>query len=161
MEIIVVISTGIIGAIIGFFLGQFKFFMEEKHRAYRELLPPILKAGYRPKEENEDDFNKALAIDTSLVEAYSNRGWVYYNLEKYSLAMSDLNTAIKLEPASALAYYYRGLLYLSEDRSDFAMADFKKAEELTNDPVLYDKIERSIGTMTGKEHLDASGHYVS
>ena len=57
MEIVV---TAIIGGVVGFFLGQLKFFVGEKHRAYRELLPPILKAAYQAQEDNQDDFNKAL-----------------------------------------------------------------------------------------------------
>ena len=70
MDIIIPLSTAIIGGGFGFVLGHIKFFREEKHRAYRELLPPILKAGYSPKKENEDEFNKAL---TKL--------WLYGNKE--------------------------------------------------------------------------------
>ena len=104
MEIIVVIGTGIIGAIIGFFLGQFKFFMEEKHRAYRELLPPILKAGYRPKEENEDDFNKAL---TKL--------WLYGNKEvtqKIDRAVSIMHDSQRGELTNA---YQEAIIAMRKD----------------------------------------------
>ena len=60
----------IIGAAIGFVFGQIKFFSEEKHRAYRELLPPIIKAAYNPDEADTPEFNKAL---TKL--------WLYGNVE--------------------------------------------------------------------------------
>ena len=65
-----VIFAGIIGIIIGFVFGQIKFFREEKHRAYRELLPPIIKAGYYPEKVDQTEYNKAL---TKL--------WLYANKE--------------------------------------------------------------------------------
>ncbi len=60
MSFISAITGIIVGGIIGFIFGHLKFFREEKHRAYRELLPPILRAAYNPQERDEDEFNKAL-----------------------------------------------------------------------------------------------------
>jgi len=54
------IITAILTGIIGFFIGSMKFYREEKHKAYRELLPPIVKAAYNPEPIDEEEFNKAL-----------------------------------------------------------------------------------------------------
>lgn len=59
-----------LGGVLGFILGSIKFFREEKHRAYRELLPPILKCGFYPERVDQEEFNRAL---TKL--------WLYGNIE--------------------------------------------------------------------------------
>lgn len=57
--ILLAIATGC----VGFILGSIKFFREEKQKAYRESLPPIIKMAFdtdRTKGD-EEEFNKALA----------------------------------------------------------------------------------------------------
>ena len=56
------IILAVITGFLGFFFGTAKFFREEKHKAYRESLPSIIKMAYEPRPENEEAFNKALAI---------------------------------------------------------------------------------------------------
>ncbi len=46
-------------ALLGFFFGAIKFFREEKQKAYRELLPPIIRWSFRPTEGLEKEFNEA------------------------------------------------------------------------------------------------------
>ncbi|MBE9072426.1 tetratricopeptide repeat protein [Microcystis sp. LEGE 08355] len=61
---------------------------------------------------------------------YYNRGVLYYNQQKYDLALSDWNKAIELNPNFAGAYYNRGLLYYNQQKYDLALSDWNKAIEL-------------------------------
>lgn len=56
--IILAVMTGL----LGFFLGTAKFFREEKHKAYREYLPSIIRMAYDPLPGNDEAFNRALAV---------------------------------------------------------------------------------------------------
>lgn len=62
MELLFKVLVPVITLIIGFYLGYGRFWKEQKHKAYKELLPPIIKMAYDRKRENEDDFNKAQSI---------------------------------------------------------------------------------------------------
>ncbi|MFN9671572.1 MAG: tetratricopeptide repeat protein [Microcystis sp.] len=42
---------------------------------------------------------------------YGNRGYLYSDLQKYDLALSDYSKAIDINPNDAQAYYNRGNLY--------------------------------------------------
>lgn len=50
----------LITALAGYWIGSIKHFSEEKQKAYRELLPPIIKFAYDRKEGDEIEFHKAL-----------------------------------------------------------------------------------------------------
>jgi len=56
------------------------------------------------------DFDKAILLDTKNVEAYVNRGAVYYKLHSFPLAKKDFESAIKLNPAQPEALNNLGLI---------------------------------------------------
>ncbi|MBW2066113.1 MAG: hypothetical protein JRJ03_14435 [Deltaproteobacteria bacterium] len=56
------IILAVITGFLGFFFGTAKFFREEKHKAYRQSLPSIIRMAYESSPENEEAFNKALTI---------------------------------------------------------------------------------------------------
>jgi len=56
------------------------------------------------------DFDKAIALDPKNVEAFVNRGAVYYKLHTYPLARQDFVDAIKLNPAQPEALNNLGLI---------------------------------------------------
>lgn len=62
IQLLSIILTGL----IGYAVGSAKSFREAKQKAYVELLPPILKVGYRQSDikdpQVEDEFNKALSL---------------------------------------------------------------------------------------------------
>ncbi|MFN7909386.1 MAG: tetratricopeptide repeat protein [Microcystis sp.] len=69
---------------------------------------------------------------------YVNRGGIYYNQQKYELALSDYNKAIELNRNFAMAYYNRGLLYYNQQKYDLALSDYSKAIDINrNDAVAY------------------------
>jgi tetratricopeptide (TPR) repeat protein len=45
------------------------------------------------------DFNEAIRLDPFLVQAYVNRGALYYKLGKLELARADWKQALSLDPA--------------------------------------------------------------
>ncbi|TRU05080.1 MAG: serine protease [Microcystis sp. Msp_OC_L_20101000_S702] len=61
---------------------------------------------------------------------YVNRGFLYYNQQKYELASDDYNKAIEINPNFAEAYNNRGLLYYNQQKYELALADYSKAIEI-------------------------------
>ena len=82
------------------------------------------------------DLTRAIDLNPYMAEAYSNRGWAYFNVNYFESAIIDLNKAIELEPSLAIAYCNRGLVYYNKAKYDLAKADFNKTIELTKDPSL-------------------------
>jgi len=58
MQLITTIAIAIITGIIGFIFGNIKFHREEKYRAYREFLSPIVRFVFT--RDNEDAYNEAM-----------------------------------------------------------------------------------------------------
>ncbi|NJM73616.1 MAG: tetratricopeptide repeat protein, partial [Scytonema sp. RU_4_4] len=70
--------------------------------------------------------NKAIEISPRAA-FYSNRGNLYYELQKWELAEADYNKAIAINPQLALAYNNRGNLYSELQKWQLAEADYTKA----------------------------------
>jgi len=75
-------------------------------------------------------FNKALELDSSLVEAYVGRGTYYYERAQRERAMDDLKTAIRLDPNYATAYTRLGMICFNSRDYVEALINFSKAEIL-------------------------------
>ncbi|TRT53867.1 MAG: tetratricopeptide repeat protein, partial [Microcystis aeruginosa Ma_QC_C_20070703_M131] len=61
---------------------------------------------------------------------YYNRGILYYNQQKYELALADYNKAIDINPNFAEAYNNRGNLYSNQQKYELALADYNKAIDI-------------------------------
>ncbi|WP_419547741.1 tetratricopeptide repeat protein [Microcystis sp.] len=69
---------------------------------------------------------------------YGNRGVLYYNQQKYELALSDYSKAIDINPNYADAYNNRGNLYKDLQKYDLALSDYSKAIDINpNDALAY------------------------
>ena len=89
-------------------------------------------------------YDEGLAAITQAIDLapraawYFNRGNLYYNLQKYDLALSDWNKAIKINPNYAEAYVNRGNLYSDLQKYDLALSDYSKAIDINrNDAEAY------------------------
>jgi len=76
-------------------------------------------------------YTEAIRLDTTLVQAYSNRGSTYLNLGQPELAIPDLDEAIRLNPALAVPYSTRGLAHTN-------LGNFNQAVKDLNDAVRID-----------------------
>ncbi len=75
-------------------------------------------------------FNKALELDSNLVEAYSGRGTYFHERAQTEEAVADLKRAIQLEPNHALAYRRLGIVYYHLRDYLNALSNYKEAEIL-------------------------------
>ncbi len=107
-------------------------FVEHNARSYLHL-------GIDAEQENRRDdaiayYNEVISLqpvdDSTLAEAYCNRGYAYGVRGETGLAISDYNMATKLNPNFVYAYRNRGRTYENDGRIDLAIADFEKVIEL-------------------------------
>ena len=75
------------------------------------------------------DFNKAINIDSTFVDAYICRGLAKNGIFDYLGAISDYTKALKIEPNSTIAYYNRERivekLQNRKNKNDWAISNFK------------------------------------
>ena len=79
------------------------------------------------------DYNRAIELKPSFVEAHYSLGIVNLVLRRHSDAIANCNEAIKLKPDFAEAYFYRGIVKV--DLGDFngAIEDYNEAIKLKPD----------------------------
>ncbi len=65
-------------------------------------------------------YTQAIQINPNYAGAYYNRGSIYYNQEKWDLAIADFNKAIDINPNLAQAYNNRGNVYDNQKKWDLA-----------------------------------------
>ena len=114
-----------------------------------------------------EDCSKALQIDPSIPDAYSNRGHAFFAKGQYDRAIDDLNEAVKLSPDDAEILNNRGLAYNDSGRYDRAIEDFDHAIRLSPKlaPAFYNRgnayrrkgrYDRSIDDYDAAIRLDAN-----
>ena len=81
-----------------------------------------------------EDYNKALQIDSTYINAYINRANSKSELKDYDGAIDDCNKVLEIDPEFAIAYFtigYIQLSYLKEFKA--ALNYFSKAIELSKE----------------------------
>ncbi|XP_052720831.1 uncharacterized protein LOC128192291 isoform X6 [Crassostrea angulata] len=73
--------------------------------------------------EGIQDFNRALAINPRIFQAYLSRACYYGMKKNYTKAILNCNEATKLQPRSVRAYLYRGALKYHIKAYDLAIRD--------------------------------------
>jgi Flp pilus assembly protein TadD len=85
---------------------------------------------YTDANKAKDYWDKAIAANPKLAEAYNNRGLAFYNLELHQQAINDFSQAIRMNPQYAEAFNNRGNAYYALDQYEKAEADFNKSLQL-------------------------------
>ena len=73
------------------------------------------------------NFNKALDLDPTYLDAWIRKGVTYYDQEDYYESMKCFNRAVELSPSSFKALYNRGKNRLKVDEPELALTDLIKA----------------------------------
>jgi tetratricopeptide (TPR) repeat protein len=76
------------------------------------------------------EFDKAIAINRNLAEAYFYKGTAYSEKGDYDHAIADYTQAIRINPNLASAYYNRGYAYRRKGDNDRAIADYTQTIRL-------------------------------
>lgn len=98
-----------------------------------------------------DYYTKVIQLDLQFLEAYSNRGFIYWAMGNKDAAIRDFNKVIELNPQNIPAFINRGSVYLDQGNSDAALRDYNKAIELN---------PNFFGTYTNRGNLYLSqGNY--
>jgi len=74
-----------------------------------------------------EDYNRAITIYPSYVQAYSDRGAVFEKMGLVQRALEDYNRAIDLDPSYYAAYNNKGTLYGKAESFGDAIESFNKA----------------------------------
>ena len=80
-----------------------------------------------------EDCNKAIELDPSYAEPYSNRGAAYREKGEEDRAIEDYDKAIQLKPDFIEAHYNRAVAYTKKGNFDRAIVGYTKTIELKCD----------------------------
>jgi len=73
-----------------------------------------------------NDLNEAIRLDQKDIDAYFNRGLIYYHLHSTEKAIEDFSIAINLNNNFVEAYVNRGNIYLELEDYSMAMRDYNQ-----------------------------------
>ena len=79
-----------------------------------------------------DDFNQAIALDSTFSDALYNRGLSYLQLGDNQDAVSDFSQVISWNPKDYEAYFQRGRALIALDKKAEGCKDLSKSAELGN-----------------------------
>ena len=85
---------------------------------------------YTDPNKAKDYWDKVIAANPKMAEAYNNRGLAFYNLERHQQAINDFSQAVRMKPQYAEAFNNRGNAYYALDQYEKAEADFNKSLQL-------------------------------
>ena len=85
---------------------------------------------YTDPNKAKSHWDKAIAANPKLAEAYNNRGLAFYNLNLYQEALQDFSQSIRMKPNYAEAFNNRGNVYYEMDQYEKARADFDQSLKL-------------------------------
>lgn len=76
------------------------------------------------------DYTKAIEMNPAYHIGYTNRGNVYFSMEKYDLAIKDYNKVLRLKSDESLAYGNRGTAYYKLGKHEQAIKDLTQCVKL-------------------------------
>ena len=111
-----------------------------------------LQEKWRYKEASKK-YKRAVEIDPTYAEAYSNLGYTYRKQEKFDKAVRTYKKAIQLDPKLAAAHEYLGEAYAEMGKFDLAEKELQILRELGSEEA--QKLEAFITKMKQqKKQLD-------
>ncbi|WP_165024352.1 AAA family ATPase [Dysgonomonas sp. ZJ279] len=84
---------------------------------------------YKDYRAAQANFNKALDLDPTYLDAWVRKGVTYYDQEDYHESLKCFNRAVELSPLSFKALYNRGKNKLKIDEPELALTDLGKASQ--------------------------------
>ena len=92
----------------------------------------MLEAGWAQHKSNGNEnaiaqFNQALALNPSSVEALKGRGICYSEMGEDDLAMQDFHMWVLRVPESGDAFFHRGSMWQKLDLAGLAISDYRSA----------------------------------
>ncbi len=76
------------------------------------------------------DFDEAIRLYPSFLNAFFQRGDVYLAKQDYDRAVRDFDEVIRLDPNDAIAFRYRGDVHLAKEDYDRAIQDYDEVLRL-------------------------------
>ncbi|MFT5388281.1 MAG: tetratricopeptide (TPR) repeat protein, partial [Candidatus Omnitrophota bacterium] len=76
------------------------------------------------------DYTKAIGRDPEYVDAYNNRGNMYFRQEQFDLALKDYEKALEYDNKLVHAHYSRGLIFKKRQQLKLAYESFTTVTEL-------------------------------
>ena len=77
-------------------------------------------------------YTKTIETDTAYIEAYLNRGEMYYYVDENEKALTDFDRVIELSPQEDRAYYFKGLLFNDAGNYNKAIENLNTAINLND-----------------------------
>ncbi|MEO1672999.1 MAG: tetratricopeptide repeat protein, partial [Cyanobacteria bacterium J06631_2] len=104
-----------------------------------------------------DEYNKLLKIDSNYFQAWTNRGYAFAGLEKYSAMQESCSTATIIDPTAVYAWNCQGEALHNLQRYEEAIAAFDQAISLNQeDPIfLINKSESLTALGKDQESIDS------
>ncbi len=75
----------------------------------------------------EDAYMSALTIDSNSVSVHVLLGKLYYELDKFNLALAEFNRALFLDPYNSEVYFNRANLYVDLNNNNIAISDYSNS----------------------------------
>lgn len=100
----------------------------------------LLKAEFGEFESAIKLFEELLGVSEDPL-FYNNRGYAYYQIKNYPIALKDINKSLELWEENAYAYRNRALIFLAQKKYKKACADLLKAEKYGFSKIYGDEIQ--------------------
>jgi len=107
-----------------------------------EIGNQLMDAGRYP--EAISHYNRALALDSSLVDVTVDRGSCYFGLEMYDEALTDFFRALSMQPDHAIAYFNIGIVNGRRGNDSLMAVYWEKYLGLAPDGELSDQVRQYL-----------------
>jgi tetratricopeptide (TPR) repeat protein len=114
------------------------------------ILDGVAHLNTQKPEKALQDFNRAISIDSNIVDGYIGRGNSLNTLGRHEEAIKDYNMALTFDDTVANVYVNRAVAYSHLEEYEKAIADFEKGLELDpkidNAPGFFKKLFENVST---------------